>query len=323
MKRARVVATGAYLPSRILTNHDLERMVETRHEWIVERTGIGQRHIAAKNEMTSDLAIHAGKMALQRAGMDADAIDMLILATTTPDLTFPATATRVQHLLGMTRGAAFDVSAACSGFVYGLSLARALIASSQARRVMVIGAETFSRLLDWTDRTTSILFGDGAGAMILEAAASGEGEEDRGILSCNIHSDGRYAELLHTSGGVSTTGNSGHIVMQGKEVFRHAVTKMIESTQEALAEAHLPLSAVDWFVPHQANARILQAMAEKMELDAAKIVSAVGSHANTSAASIPLALHAAVEDGRIKPGHVLALPALGAGLTWGCCIIKW
>lgn len=323
MRRSLVLSTGAYLPQRVLTNRDLERMVETTHEWIVERTGIESRHIAAEGELTSDLAAHAGLDAIKNAGMDANSIDLVIVATSTPDDTLPATATKVQHRLGITRGAAFDVAAACSGFVYGLSIADNFIKAGQSQRALVIGAETFSRIVDWKDRSTCILFGDGAAAVVLEAGEQKGTSSDRGVLNCIIRSDGQHTEILRTNGGVSSTGRAGTLFMAGKEVYRHAVQKMPQAVEESLSAAGLALSAVDWVVPHQANQRILLGVAQKLGLSEEKLVSCVKNHANTSAASIPLALHEASRDGRIRQGQLVACPALGAGLTWGCALIRW
>jgi len=319
MRRAVVLGTGAYLPERVMTNADFEKIVDTNHQWIVERTGIEERHIAADGELTSDLAVMAGKEALDQAGISSDSIDLVVLATTTPDDTMPSTAVKIQHRLGITHGAAFDVNAACSGFVYAMTIANNFILAGQAKRVLVIGAETYSRILDWKDRSTCILFGDGAAAVVLEAQ---EGNE-RGILFSSIHSDGQYAGLLATNGGVSSTKTAGTMFMSGKEIFRHAVAKMPAAVEEAMSAAGLPVSAIDWLVPHQANKRILDSVAHKLHIGEEKIISTVAKHANTSAASIPLALHTGVRDGRIKKGQIIACPALGAGLTWGCTVIRW
>jgi len=318
MRRAVILGTGAHLPDRIMTNRDFEASLDTSHEWIVERTGIEQRHIAASGECTSDLAVKAGAEALKNAGIQPDSIDLVILATTTPDDTMPSTATKVQHRLGITRGAAFDVNAACSGFVYAMSIANSFIISGQAKRILVIGAETYSRILDWNDRGTCILFGDGAAALVLEAQ-----EGERGILHSGIHSDGQYTGLLATSGGVSSTQKAGMLFMSGKDIFRHAVSKMPAAVEEGMAALGLPISAIDWLVPHQANMRILHGVAQKLHIGEEKVVATVKNHANTSAASIPLALHLASGDGRIRPGQLIACPALGAGLTWGCTLIRW
>ena len=319
MRRAVIIGTGAYLPAKILKNADLPAHLETSHEWIMERTGIEQRHIAADGEYTSDLGIRAGEQAIKNAGIAPETIDLVILATATPDDTMPATATKIQHALGITSGAAFDINAACSGFVYAMSVANNFIISGAAKRILVIGAETYSRILDWKDRATCILFGDGAAAVLLEAQEN----TDRGILFSKIHSDGKYVDLIKTTGGVSTTGNSGFFTMEGKEVFRHAVNKMPASVEEGLLALNLAKADIDWLVPHQANMRILKSVAQKLEIAQEKVISNVAKFANTSAASIPLALHEAATDGRIKLGQIIACPALGAGLTWGCTIIRW
>jgi len=323
MRRAVVIGTGAYLPERVMTNADFESIVETNNQWIVERTGIEQRHIAAENEYTSDLAVHAGKQAIEAAGIAPDTIDLVIVATTTPDDTMPATATKVQYRLGITKGAAFDINAACSGFVYAMSVANGFIVSGQARRVLVIGAETYSRILDWKDRGTCILFGDGAAALLLDAKEQNGTNDDRGILFAGIHSDGQHTDWLRTNGGVSTTKTSGVMSMAGKEIYRNAITRMPEAVQEGMIALGLPLSAIDWLVPHQANLRILHGVGQKLHISEDKVIATVQKHANTSAASIPLALHIASHDGRIKTDQLLACPALGAGLTWGCFIIRW
>lgn len=323
MRRAVVAGIGAYLPKRVMTNADFETLVETNDQWIVERTGIRERRIAAEGELTSDLAAAAAKEALKHAGLKPDDIDTVILATTTPDDTMPASAVKVQHKLGMTKGAAFDVNAACSGFVYAMSVANSFIVSGQANRVLVIGAETFSRILDWKDRGTCILFGDGAGAVVLAADEQPGKNTDRGVLAVHIGSDGGYAPILGTSGGVSSTQAAGTLFMAGKEVYRHAVARMPQAVEESMRAIGLPVSVIDWLAPHQANQRILEAVADRLGIAGEKAISTVAGHANTSAASIPLALHAAVTDGRIKPGHLVACPALGAGLTWGCAVIRW
>lgn len=323
MLRAVVTGTGACLPKRVMSNKEFEAIVDTSHDWIVERTGIHQRHIAADGEMTSDLAFGAGKEALENAGFAPDTIDLVVLATTTPDDTMPSTATKVQHRLGITRGAAFDVNAACSGFVYAMAVANSFIVSKQAKRVLVIGAETYSRILDWTDRGTSILFGDGAAAVVLEAQEQKGTTDDRGVLYTGIHSDGQYTGLLATNGGVSSTMNAGKLFMSGKDIFRHAVAKMPAAVEEGLASTGLKNSDIDWLVPHQANMRILASVAQKLHIGEDRVISTVSQHANTSAASIPLALYLASRDGRIQKGQLLACPALGAGLTWGCTFIRW
>jgi 3-oxoacyl-[acyl-carrier-protein] synthase-3 len=323
MRRAVVIGTGAYLPSRIMTNADLEKIIDTSDEWIAERTGIKQRHIAADGENTSDLAIKAANAAIKAAGVPADSIDLLIIATTTPDDTMPSTATKVQHAIGMTRGAGFDMNAACSGFVYAMTIANSFIASGQAKRIMVIGAETYSRILDWKDRTTCILFGDGAAAVLLDAQEQKGDSSDRGMLFSRMHSDGQYVELLGTSGGVSATQTAGTLFMAGKEIYRHAVSKMPEAVVEGMAAVGLPFDAIDWLVPHQANMRILSGVAHKLKISEDRVIATVSNHANTSAASIPLALHEGITDGRIRQGQLIACPALGAGLTWGCTIVRW
>lgn len=319
MTRAVVAACGSYLPTRLVTNADLEASLDTNDAWIRERTGIRQRHIAAEGEHTSDLAAKAGLAALKNAGIAPEAIDTLLLATSTPDYTFPAAATLAQQKIGCGQAAAMDINGACSGFVYALSLANGLIRSGQSRAVLVIGAETMSRVVDWTDRGICILFGDGAGAVVLTA----EENTERGILGCEMFSDGTYVDLLKTTGGTSATQTAGFLQMQGKEVFRHAVSKMAESSARILSTHDLSPAQVDWVVPHQANARILNACMEKLDLPMEKLVMTVDRHANTSAASIPLALAAAGEEGKLKKNDLVLLTALGAGLTWGSCIIRW
>jgi len=320
--RAQVVGCGAYLPERILTNEELARRIDTSDEWIVQRTGIRQRHIAAEGELCSDLARRAAQRALADAGMVGEELDLLILATTTPDNTFPATATKVQAQLGMTKGAAFDVQAVCSGFIYALAVADNFIKAGQARSALVIGAETFSRILDWNDRGTCVLFGDGAGAVVLRAAPL-EGPHDRGILSTHIHSDGRDYKMLYVDGGPSSTQTAGVVHMDGREVFRSAVHRLAEAVDEALAANHLTAADVDWLVPHQANRRIIDSMGRKLGLDASKVVVTIARHANTSAASVPLALAEAVGEGRIRPGQLVLMEAMGGGLTWGASLVRW
>ncbi len=321
--RSVVAGTGAYLPEKILTNADLAKIVDTSDEWILERTGISQRHIASDGETTSDLAVKASEAALKAAGVDVGEIDLIVCATTTPDDTFPAAATHVQRRLGMTRGAAFDVQAVCSGFVYALNVADNFIRVGQAKTVLVIGAETMSRLLDWTDRTTCVLFGDGAGAMVLKAGEGTGTPADRGILSNHIYSDGRLRDLLYVDGGPSTTQTTGHLRMQGREVFKHAVTNISAAIMAALDANGFQASDIDWFVPHQANRRILEATAKKIGLRPESVVMTVARHGNTSAASIPLALHEAVTDGRVKQGDLVLLEAMGGGFTWGSTLIRW
>ena len=323
VQRALVAGCGAYLPARIVTNAELSQSLDTSDAWIIERTGIRERHIAAEGELTSHLASRAAGAALQDAGMQASDIDLIIVATSTPDETFPATATRVQAMLDITGGAAFDVQAVCTGFVYALAVANSLIGQGAARNVLVIGAETFSRILDWTDRGTCVLFGDGAGAVVLRR---GEGEgtaRDRGILSTHLHSDGRYHDLLYVDGGPSSTQTAGHLRMQGQEIFRHAVVKLADVVNEALAANGVEISDVNWLVPHQANRRIMTGTARKLGLPEERVIITIDRHANTSAASIPLALSEAKKDGRLKPGNLVLLEAIGGGLTWGSCLLRW
>jgi 3-oxoacyl-[acyl-carrier-protein] synthase-3 len=323
MLRSRVIGTGSYLPARILTNDDLAARLDTSDSWIVERTGIRERRIAADGELTSDLAVAAARPALESAGLAAADIDLIVLATATPDRTFPATATAVQAKLGMTRGAAFDVGAVCSGFIYALSVADSMLRSGQAKTALVIGAETFSRILDWEDRSTAVLFGDGAGAIVLRAEECVGTPADPGVLACRLHSDGRHAELLYVDGGPSSTGTVGKLRMRGREVFRHAVVNLAAVMGEVLAEAGLTAADVTWLIPHQANLRILEATARKLDLPVERVVVTVDAHANTSAASVPLALDTAVRDGRVRPGDLLLLEAMGGGFTWGAAAIRW
>lgn len=325
MRRSVIIGCGSYLPEKILTNNDLAKIVDTSDEWIYQRTGIRQRHMAAEGEKTSDLATRAALKALERAGLTGKEIDAVILATTTPDQTFPATAVTVQDNIGMgDRGFAFDMQAVCSGFIYALATADNFIKSGQIRRALVIGAEHFTSLLDWSDRTTCVLFGDGAGAVVLEADDSGKGtKEDRGILSTHLHSEGAHRGLLYVSGGPSSTKTVGHVQMNGKEVFRHAVTRMSEAIMEAMAANKVAPADVTWLVPHQANKRIIDATAEKLQLPPEKVVVTVEYHGNTSAASIPLALATAVEDGRIRKGDLILMEAMGGGLTWGAALARF
>jgi 3-oxoacyl-[acyl-carrier-protein] synthase-3 len=321
--RAVVAGSGSYLPTKVVSNAELASRIKTSDEWIVERTGIRRRHVAAEGELTSHLAIKAAQQALDAAGFPASKVDLIILATTTPDSTFPATATRVQAALGITRGAAFDVQAVCSGFVYALGVANSFLALGQHETALVIGAETFTRLLDWQDRSTCVLFGDGAGAVVLQRASGDESGKERGILSTHIHSDGRLYDLLYVDGGPSSTGATGHVRMHGPEVYKHAVTKLTETVQEALDANGLTAGDVDWFVPHQANKRIIDSTARKLGLAPEKIILTIADHANTSAASIPLALDQGVRDGRIKRGHVIVIEAMGGGLSWGSSVVRW
>lgn len=323
IRRSVIVGCGSYLPDRVLTNAELAAMVDTSDEWIVSRSGIKQRHIAADGEKTSDLAIMAARDALAKAGMDGADIDLIVLATATPDETFPATAATVQAALGMTGGAAFDIQAVCSGFIYALAIADNFIKAGQAGNVLVIGAETFSRILDWEDRSTCVLFGDGAGAVVLKA---GEGEgsvDDRGILATHLHSDGTKHDLLYVDGGPSSTQTVGHLRMSGREVFRHAVINLSDVVQETLDGLDLSADDLDWIVPHQANKRIIDGTARRLGISKDKVVLTIDRHANTSAASVPLALTVAVADGRIKQGDLVLMEAMGGGFTWGSCLARW
>jgi 3-oxoacyl-[acyl-carrier-protein] synthase III len=321
--RSVVLGCGGYLPEQIVTNHDLAKRVDTSDEWITDRTGIKQRHIAAPGELTSDLGTKAARRALAAAGVDAAEVDLVVVATSTPDETFPATATRIQARLGMTGGFAFDVQAVCSGFIFALATADNFIKTGQVKTALVIGAETFSRILDWTDRGTCVLFGDGAGAVVLRATPSSGNGHDRGILSTHLHSDGRYHDSLFVDGGPSSTQTVGHLRMAGQEVFRQAVGKLAAVVTEALEANGMTGADVDWLVPHQANKRIIDGMARKLGLGSNRVVITVDHHANTSAASIPLALAEAAADGRIQPGHIVLLEAIGGGLAWGAGVIRW
>ncbi len=323
MLRSVVLGCGAYLPKRVLSNGDLARMVDTSDDWIVQRTGIRQRHIAAPGEFTSHLGIAAARAALADAQVDTQSIDLIVVATSTPDNTFPATAVSVQEGLGITGGTAFDLQAVCSGFVFGLATADGLLRTRQFKRALVIGAETFSRILDWTDRTTCVLFGDGAGAVVLEAQEQPGTIEDRGVLTSRLRSDGRYKMKLYVDGGPSSTGTVGHLRMEGREVFRHAVAMISDVVTEAFRETGYCVEDIDWFVPHQANQRIIDGSAHKLGIDPKKIVSTVDRHGNTSAASIPLALAVARDDGRIKQGDLVLLEAMGGGFTWGALLLRW
>ncbi|ANC86903.1 beta-ketoacyl-ACP synthase III [Sphingomonas sp. NIC1] len=321
MIRSVVLGTGSALPEQRVSNADLAERLDTSDEWIVERTGIRFRHIAGPHETTSTLAAAACRAALESAGITAQDIDLIVLATATPDQTFPATATKVQAMLGIDDCVAFDVAAVCSGFLYAVQVADSMLRTGVHRRALVIGAETFSRILDWEDRTTAVLFGDGAGAIVLEGQES-EAEGGRGILATRLHADGRHNELLYVDGGPSTTGTVGKLRMKGREVFRHAVVNLASVLQESLDIAGLTPSAVDWVVPHQANARILEATSRKLGLPAEKVVVTVDRHANTSAASVPLALDTATRDGRIQPGQIVVLEAMGGGFTWGAAVLR-
>jgi 3-oxoacyl-[acyl-carrier-protein] synthase-3 len=322
--RSVIRGCGGYLPQEVLTNDDLARRVDTSDAWIRERTGINVRHVAAKGELTSDLGVAAAKQALVRSGVAASAIDLVICATATPDLTFPATAVAIQAKLGLRPGgAAFDVQAVCTGFVYALAIADSMLKTGHYKYALVVGAETFSRILDWDDRATCVLFGDGAGAVVLEAQMHRGIASDRGILLTRLHADGRYAGELYVDGGPSTTATVGHLRMNGREVFRHAVTNISQVIQETLIDMGLGVEEIDWFVPHQANRRILDGTGRKMGIPDEKIVVTVDRHANTSAASIPLALNTALEDGRIKEGNLVLMEAMGGGFTWGAVLARW
>ena len=321
--RAVVAGVGAFTPARLVSNAELEKKVDTTDEWIVQRTGIRSRYIAGEGETTSTLATGAARKAMEAAGVAAGDIDLIVVATSTPDYTFPATATQVQAALGITRGAAFDLQAVCSGFVYAVTVAEKFIATGSSQCALVIGAETFSRILDWQDRTTCVLFGDGAGAIILKAETGKGDMSDRGVLTSHLRSDGRHREKLFVDGGPSTTQTVGHLRMSGREVFRHAVGMVTDVMTDAFEATGLTASELNWFVPHQANERIIDASAEKLGIDPAKIVKTVSMHGNTSAASIPLALATAVADGRIKRGDLVMIEAMGGGFTWGAAIIRW
>jgi 3-oxoacyl-[acyl-carrier-protein] synthase-3 len=323
MRRARIVGTGAYLPARVVTNDELSRTVETSHEWIVQRTGIEQRHIAADGEMTSDLACAAAREALRNAELDADWLDLIIVATTTPDHTFPACATAVQAKLGADRAVAFDVQAVCSGFVYAVAVADNFVKAGQAETVLVIGAETFSRLLDWGDRRTCVLFGDGAGAVVLRAEEGTGTVFDRGVLATLLGSDGRHYRDLYVDGGPSSTGTTGHVRMNGREVFRFAVNALSTATRRVLEIGGLQVDDVDWLVPHQANRRILDAVRRNLGLPEDRVLVTVGRHANTSAASVPLALAEAAAAGKLLPNQIVLINAMGGGFTWGAALLRW
>jgi len=321
--RAVVKGVGHYLPDRVVPNAEFEATLDTNDEWIRARSGIERRHFAAEGQTTSDMAIRAARAALADAGMAASDLDAIVVATSTPDLTFPSVATMVQAGLGMTRGFAYDVQAVCAGFIYALTNANGLILSGQARTVLVIGAETFSRIMDWTDRSTCVLFGDGAGALVLQAEPGTGSTADRGILASDLNSDGRYLDLLYVDGGVSSTGQAGHLRMQGKEVFRHAVEKLAQTAHAALQKVGLTSDDVTWIVPHQANLRIITATAQRMNVPMERVIVTVQDHGNTSAASIPLALSVGKAQGRIKPGDLLVAEAIGGGLAWGSVVLRW
>ena len=323
LTRSVAIGCGAYVPERCVPNDELASLIDTSDLWIRQRTGIHQRYIAAAGELTSDLATRAAECALRQAGIGAAEVDLLIVATSTPDETFPSTATTVQAKLGMTAGAAFDIQAVCSGFIYAISVADSMLKNNMGATALVIGAETLSRVLDWTDRASCILFGDGAGAIVLRAEPGTGSVLDRGILASLLHSDGRLHDLLYVDGGPSSTGTTGYLRMQGKEVYRHAVTKLTAVAAEILDKAGLAPASIDWVIPHQANVRIIESVAQRLAVDADRVVVTVRQHANTSAASIPLALSVAVSDGRVKRGDLLLLEALGGGMAWGANLLRW
>ncbi|TAH37629.1 MAG: ketoacyl-ACP synthase III [Alphaproteobacteria bacterium] len=318
MIRSKIIATGAYLPARVLTNHDLAKTIDTNHDWIVERTGIAQRHIAAEGELTSDLGTAAAKQALSNAGLRAEDCDLIVVATTTPDQTFPATATTIQHKLGARAIPAFDIQAVCSGFLYALNVADNFIRTGQVKNALVIGAETFSRIVDWQDRGTAILFGDGAGAAVLSAA----NEPDKGIIGIDIFSDGKFNDLLYVDGGASRGDRIGKVRMQGKEVFKHAVGILTDVSRKVLDKHNLKTSDVSWVIPHQANRRIIESSADKLGLSVDKFIITIDQHGNTSAASIPLAMHTGFADKRLKSGDLVMFQALGGGFTWGAGLAR-
>jgi 3-oxoacyl-[acyl-carrier-protein] synthase-3 len=321
--RSVVLGCGSYLPGRVLTNSELSRMVDTSDEWIAQRTGIRERHIAAEGETTSDMGLAAARAALDAAGVDAQSIDLIVLATSTPDNTFPASAVQIQAGLGLTRGAAFDLQAVCSGFVFGLATVDGLIRTGAFKRALVIGSETFSRILDWTDRGTCVLFGDGAGALVIEAQPQPGTRTDRGVLTSHLRSDGRHKAKLYVDGGPSSTQTVGHLRMEGRAVFKHAVAMITDVIEDAFKATGYTAADIDWFVPHQANQRIIDDSAKRLGIAPEKVVSTVAKHGNTSAASIPLALSAAVADGRIKRGDLVMLEAMGGGFTWGSALVRW
>lgn len=321
--RSVVTGTGHYLPEKIVPNSYFEDFIDTSDEWITTRTGIKKRHFASPEESTSSMGIKAAKMALENSGIKPEEIDLVILATSTSDHTFPSTATQIQCGLGISRGYAFDIQAVCAGFVFALANANALIKSGEANKALVIGSETFSRLLDWEDRTTCILFGDGAGAVVVEKDTQVNGGLERGILATDLHSDGRYKDILFVDGGVSTTGTTGHLRMKGREVFRHAVSKLIDSTEEVMDKAQVSGSDIDWAVPHQANIRIIQAATQKLKIPIERVVVTLEKHGNTSAASIPISLSVANEEGKFKNGDLILSHAIGGGLCWGSFLLRW
>ena len=321
--RSVVLGCGSYLPSRVLSNAELSRMVDTSDEWIVQRTGIHERRVAAEGETTSEMGLKAARAALAAAGVDAQSIDLIVLATSTPDNTFPASAVAIQAGLGITHGAAFDLQAVCSGFVFGIATADSLLRTGGFKRALVIGSETFSRLVDWTDRTTCVLFGDGAGALVLEAQLQPGTREDRGVLTSHLRSDGRYKSKLYVDGGPSSTGTVGHLHMEGRAVFKHAVAMISDVIEDAFAATGYAAQDIDWFVPHQANKRIIDDTAQKLGIPPEKVILTVEKHGNTSAASIPLALAVGIADGRIKHGNLVLLEAMGGGFTWGSALVRW
>jgi len=321
--RSQVIGCGAYLPERIVTNAELAKTVDTSDEWIASRTGIRRRHIAKDGETTVDLAVKSAARAMADAKIGVDELDLIVVATTTPNETFPSVATSVQARLGMTRGAAFDLQAVCSGFIYGLAVADNFIKARQAKTILLIGAETMSRLMDWSDRSTCVLFGDGAGAVVLRGGEGRGDASDHGVFNTKLYSDGRLHDLLYVDGGPSTTGTTGHLRMLGKEVFKHAVINIADSIEAAVRDSGLSVSDIDWFVPHQANQRILDATARRLKVPAERFISTIAEHGNTSAASVPLALDVAVADGRIKRGDFVLLEAMGGGLTWGAALLRW
>jgi len=321
--RAKASGCGHYLPERVITNQELSKRLDTSDEWIRTRTGIGQRHVAAEGEKTSDLGTEAAARALAAAGVRASDLDAIVVATATPDQTFPSTATRIQHNLGMANGFAFDLQAVCAGFIYALASANGLILSGMANRVLVVGAETFSRILDWEDRSTCVLFGDGAGALVLERSEGAGGPEDRGLLATCLHSDGAHNRILHVSGGPSETRSVGILKMEGREVYRHAITKLADVADEVMGKAGVASGDIDWIVPHQANYRIIESTARRTGVPMTKVIVTVEHHGNTSAASIPLALSTAVDGGLIKPVDLLLMEAIGGGLAWGSALLRW